>query len=145
MITTTKSTQKTMALGLRLAKKAKGGQIFALLGDLGGGKTYFTKGFAKGLGIKNIIQSPSFLLLKVYRIKKGSVKYFCHVDAYRLKEPKEVSEIGLKEYLGRKDAITVIEWADKIKRLLAPYRKTILEFTFTGKNTRTISIIKTRS
>jgi len=140
----TKSTKSTMNFGLRLAKKAKGGQILALIGDLGGGKTYFTKGFAKGLGIKKVIISPSFLLMKVYKINKKSVKYFCHVDVYRLKKPKEVLEIGLKEYLGRKDTITVIEWADKIKHILTPHQRTVLKFTFTGKNTRTISITKTR-
>lgn len=142
---TTKSTRATINFGLRLAKKAQGGQIFALKGDLGGGKTYFTKGFARGLGIKKIIISPSFLLMKIYKIKKNRVKYFCHVDAYRLKKPKEILEIGLKEYLGQKDTITVIEWADKIKNILAPYPKTVLKFIFTDKSTRTITITKTRA
>ena len=141
----TKSTKETKDFGLRLAKKAQGGQIFALIGDLGGGKTYFTKGFAKGLGIKKVIQSPSFLLMKIYTIKKGRVKYFCHVDTYRLKNPKEILEIGLREYLGQLDTITVIEWADKIKHILAPYPKTVLKFTFKDKNTRDIEITKTRS
>ena len=121
MIITSKSPLQTTKLGLKLAKKAKGGHIFSLIGDLGGGKTHFTKGFAKGLGIKNAITSPSFVLMKIYKIKKGTIKYFCHVDAYRLKRPQEIIEIGLEEYLGRGDTVVVIEWADKIKTILNPY------------------------
>ncbi len=140
MIINSKSPQQTTSLGLKLAKKAKGGQIYSLIGDLGSGKTHFTKGFAKGLEIKSTITSPSFILMKVYKINKGKIKYFCHVDAYRLKQPQEIIEVGLKEYLDRKNTITVVEWADKIKKILNPYQQQIITFLFVDKNIRQIKI-----
>ena len=134
------STQDTFNFGLNLAKKSKGGDIYALIGDLGGGKTCFTKGFAKGLGIKKNINSPSFLLMKIYKVNRPGIKNFCHVDVYRLKRPGEIIEIGVEEFLGRQDTITVIEWADKIKKLLTPYKKAEATFSFLAKNSRLIKI-----
>ena len=139
----TNSPQETANFGVKLAKNARGGEIFALIGDLGGGKTCFTKGFAKGLGVKKLIASPSFILMKVYKIRKGKIKNFCHVDMYRLKRPGEILEVGLNEYLGKLDTVTVIEWADKIKSILKPYKKTVLTFSFVDKNSRKIIIRKT--
>lgn len=138
----TNSPAATAALGGRLAKSAKSGEIFALVGDLGGGKTCFTKGFAKSLGIKRPVQSPSFVLMKIYRLKKRRLKKFCHLDAYRLKNPAELAELGLDEYLGRPGVVTVIEWADKIKKMLAGREKTTIKFLFTGQNSREIIIKK---
>lgn len=140
MIITSKSPKQTTNLGLKLAKKSKAGDIYSLIGDLGGGKTHFTKGFAKGLGLKVTINSPSFILMKVYNIKNRRAKYFCHVDAYRLKRPEEIIEIGLEEYLGREDTIVVIEWADKIKEILNSYKQHIIIFSFVDKNVRKIKI-----
>lgn len=132
------STQDTLNFGLKLAKKSKGGDIYALIGDLGGGKTCFTKGFARGLGIKKTINSPSFLLMKVYKVNRPGIKFFCHVDVYRLKRPGEIVEIGVEEYLGRPDTITIIEWADKIKKLLTPHKKAVATFSLLDKNSRLI-------
>lgn len=136
----TNSPEQTINFGLTLAKKSIGGQIYSLIGDLGGGKTHFTKGFALGLGLNSEISSPSFVLMKVYKIKHKQAKYFCHVDVYRLKRPEEILEVGLNEYLGRPDTITVIEWADKIKKILAPHRETTLHFKFLDKNKRKITL-----
>ena len=136
----TNAPEETINFGLTLAKKSSGGQIYSLIGDLGGGKTHFTKGFAMGLGLKSEISSPSFVLMKVYKIKHKQAKYFCHVDVYRLKKPGEILEVGLEEYLGRPDTITVIEWADKIKKILSPYKQNILHFKFLDKNKRKITI-----
>lgn len=137
-----KSTRDTVNLGFRLAKKSKGGQIYALVGDLGGGKTYFTKGFAKGLGLRHKIASPSFVMMKVYKLKKRGVKFFCHVDAYRLKTLRDIPEIGLLEYLGRKDTVVVIEWADRLKGIIKQYPKITLNFYFIDQNTRKIVLTK---
>ena len=134
------SPEQTMNLGLTLAKKAKGGQIYSLIGDLGGGKTHFTKGFGLGLGLKSEIASPSFILMKIYKINNKTAKFLCHVDVYRLKRPDEILEVGLNEYLGRSDTITVIEWANKIKTILSPHKQTILHFKFIDKNKRKITI-----
>ncbi|MBU0597927.1 tRNA (adenosine(37)-N6)-threonylcarbamoyltransferase complex ATPase subunit type 1 TsaE [Patescibacteria group bacterium] len=143
MIIISKSAKETEKLGLRLAKKAKGGQIYALIGDLGGGKTCFTKGFAKGLGIPYVISSPSYVLMNIFKLRGGQTKFFCHVDTYRLSVPEEIIEVGLLEHLNNKQTITVIEWADKINKILGPYKKITISFKFIDYTTRKIKITKT--
>lgn len=138
----TKSEAETKELGLKLAKKAHGGDIFALMGNLGTGKTCFTKGLAKGLGIQSPIASPTFILLKNYAVKKATIKNFCHVDVYRLNKTQDILELGLLEYLNTKDTITIIEWADKLLPLLAQFRTTFLTFTLIDSTTRIISITR---
>jgi tRNA threonylcarbamoyladenosine biosynthesis protein TsaE len=137
---TTKSPEQTRLLGLKLAKKLKKGHIFALIGDLGGGKTELTKGLAKGLGLRKMVGSPTFVLMKVHRIKKGQIRFFCHVDAYRLKKLDDLLDTGLLEFLGRTDSVVVIEWADKIKSLLRTFSKTTIHFSFRDKHTRLLTI-----
>jgi tRNA threonylcarbamoyladenosine biosynthesis protein TsaE len=140
----TSSPHATEHLGLTLAKKTKSGQIFALVGDLGGGKTVLAKGLARGFGIKKLIASPTFILMKVYKIKHHTIKYFCHIDLYRLKKPRDARDIGLPEFLGRKDVVVVIEWANKIKMLLSAYNKTLVRFVWVNNNSRAITITKTK-
>ena len=110
------------------------------MGQLGSGKTCLAKGLAQGLGIKHTVNSPTFILMNVYQPPSGKIKFFCHTDLYRLKRESELEEIGLKEYLGRPDTVTVIEWADKIPRLLKRYKTQQMEFTFIDKNIRQIKI-----
>ena len=138
MIIVSHSPLQTKRFALNLAKKLKGGQIIALIGDLGGGKTCFTKGLALGLGIKRLVASPSFVLIKIYPIRNRPFKQLCHIDLYRLKRPKDILNLGVSEFWGRKDTVCVIEWADKIKNLLLPYKKIIINFQFVDKNTRKI-------
>ena len=95
-----------------------GGQILGLTGNLGAGKTIFTKGLALGLGIKKNITSPTFVLMKVYPTKHQQIKFLVHIDAYRIKSAHDLIAIGADEYFKRADTITVIEWADKIKKIL---------------------------
>jgi tRNA threonylcarbamoyladenosine biosynthesis protein TsaE len=114
----TNSAKQTSALGKNLGKSCRGGEILALSGNLGAGKTCFTQGLAKGLGIKRIINSPTFVIMKVYNVKKNGIKKFCHIDAYRLKSADDLIAIGANEYLNRADTVTIIEWAEKIKKLL---------------------------
>ena len=141
MIFYSKSPLKTKQIALILAKKLKGGEILALEGDLGGGKTTFAKGLAKALGLKKLIASPSFLIMKVYNIKKGRIKKFCHIDVYRLKNNKEIEGLGLVDYINKKDTVTVIEWADKINKYLKKFKKITILFKFVDKNQRRISIL----
>ncbi|MDD2646568.1 MAG: tRNA (adenosine(37)-N6)-threonylcarbamoyltransferase complex ATPase subunit type 1 TsaE [Patescibacteria group bacterium] len=118
------STNETLLFGQLLAKDLRGGETLALTGDLGSGKTVLTKGLAIGLGIKNIINSPTFVLMKVYQNKKSirrpadKIKYLIHVDAYRLTSSKELMDIGLGDWFNKKNAIVVIEWADRVKNIL---------------------------
>jgi len=121
-----------------LAKKItadfKGAEVLGLIGDLGAGKTIFTQGVAEALGITEVVNSPTFVLMKVYNVssQQRAVSRLVHVDAYRLSNSQELKDIGLDEYLGRKDTIVVIEWADKVKELL-PKNSMIIEFKL-GEN-----------
>ncbi|MEK7131881.1 MAG: tRNA (adenosine(37)-N6)-threonylcarbamoyltransferase complex ATPase subunit type 1 TsaE [Patescibacteria group bacterium] len=122
----TNSQPETELVGKKLADKLKGGDILLLSGDLGAGKTSLIKGIAVGLGIKQKITSPTFTLMNVYEIgnKKLEIKKLIHIDTYRLKDEKELLEIGVEDYLGRPDTICAIEWPEKISGLLKN-RKTI--------------------
>ncbi|MCD6471107.1 tRNA (adenosine(37)-N6)-threonylcarbamoyltransferase complex ATPase subunit type 1 TsaE [bacterium] len=133
----TKSKKQTFNLGKKLAKELKGGKVIALSGELGTGKTVFTKGLANGLGIKKHITSPSFVLMKVYTVspppegglgggKEGEIEYFVHIDAYRVKNAQELIDIGILDYFNRPDCVCAIEWADKIKKILPKKRIDIL-------------------
>jgi len=120
MITTTKSQSETEVFGKKLSAKLNGGDILLLSGDLGAGKTSLVKGIAKSLGIKHEITSPTFTLMNVYEVKgkRLKVKVFVHIDTYRLKDEKELLEIGIEDYLGKPNTICVIEWPEKISNLL---------------------------
>lgn len=114
----TKSEKETLALGEKFGKKLKGGEVIALQGNLGAGKTILTKGIAKGLGIKNIVNSPTFILMNIYDVKKSDIKQLVHVDCYRIKKPDEIVNIGLEEYYYDQDCVVIIEWPEKIKEIL---------------------------
>jgi len=117
----TLSEKQTLGLGKKIAKELKGGETIALIGELGAGKTIFTKGIADGLKIKKIITSPTFVLMKVYPIdlkKNNKIKTLCHIDAYRLNSGKDLIDIGINDYLGQKNTVTIIEWADQVEDIL---------------------------
>lgn len=109
------SIDETMALGARLAGKLKKGDCVALIGGLGSGKTIFTKGVAKGLGVKEAryVNSPTFVIIKEY---KGRMPLY-HFDLYRLDHYTALDSMNYMEYFYG-DGVTVIEWADKIRELL---------------------------
>lgn len=102
-----------------LALSLRGGEAVALSGPLGAGKTTLTQMLARCLGVPENLASPTFVLFKNYAVKKNKqgIKNFCHVDLCRLPEfgPEQ---IGFEEYLGRKDSVVIIEWAEKIKKRL---------------------------
>jgi len=116
----TRSPQETFEFAKKLARKMKGGETIGLVGDLGAGKTVFSQGFASGLGVKNKINSPTFVLMKIYNLKnqKLKIKHLCHIDAYRLKGSQNLASIGAEEYINRGDTITIVEWAERIKKIL---------------------------
>jgi tRNA threonylcarbamoyladenosine biosynthesis protein TsaE len=112
----TQSAIETKTLGQALGQTCLGGEVFYLSGDLGAGKTTFLQGLAIGLGVSGRVNSPTFNILKIYKTKKGSpVKFFCHIDAYRLTGAKDLEALGIKEILSAKDTVTAIEWAEKVK------------------------------
>ena len=108
------SVNQTLSLGKNIAGNLKGGEIILLSGSLGAGKTVLTKGIAAGLGInKNEVVSPTFVLLRVYPGKH----LLQHFDFYRIKNPQDLLALGCQEYL-YSDAVTVIEWPERLKFLL---------------------------
>ena len=110
----------------------KGGEVFALKGQLGSGKTTFVQAVGKELKIKHKITSPTFSLMNRYKINiDGQPKHLYHLDLYRTETIKEIKALGLMEFLGSPEAIVFIEWAEKMKKILP--KKTIW-ISFTGKN-----------
>ena len=131
----TKSERETIQLGKKLSRNFRGGQTVALIGELGSGKTVLIKGMAQGLGIKKIITSPTFVLMKVYKIEN-----LVHVDAYRLKSGQDLIDIGIKDWLEKPDTVTVIEWAERVKDIL-PKKTIVIKLNFgKKKNERVIEI-----
>ncbi len=122
-----KSEQQTYKIAANLSKKLKGGEVIALEGDLGAGKTAFVKGLAKAVGIKKHVTSPTFVLMKIYPSsnQQSAISNLVHVDCYRLDEPQELFYLGIEEYLNKSDTLVVIEWADKIKKYLKNFKKII--------------------
>ncbi|TSC76593.1 MAG: ATPase, YjeE family [Parcubacteria group bacterium Gr01-1014_31] len=120
----TASARETHTLGKLLAKRLHGGEVFAINGELGAGKTVLVRGLAEGLGVRHHISSPTFLLMRVYRIKdRGKkIRRFVHVDAYRVQHPSELTDIGLNEFFGKPDTVVAIEWAERVKPLLPARR-----------------------
>jgi len=112
--------------------------IIALEGELGTGKTTFVQGFARALGIKDTIQSPTFVLMKIYTLKqKKNLKRLVHIDAYRLESARELEHMGVRKIFQDKDAVVLIEWADRVKHIL-PKERITLRFKHVSPRERTI-------
>ena len=116
MVYETNSCEETYALGQQFGRAAEPGQLLALTGDLGTGKTVFTQGFADGLGITEDVCSPTFTILQVY--ESGRLPLY-HFDVYRIGDPEEMYEIGFEEYFFGQ-GVCLIEWAGLIEELLPP-------------------------
>ena len=110
----TNSPEKTFDLGRRMGADAKPGQIYTLNGDLGAGKTIFTKGMAAGLGIEEPVSSPTFTIVQEY---SGGRLPLYHFDVYRIGDPEEMEEIGYDDYFFG-EGVCLIEWAELIRELL---------------------------
>ena len=108
------SEQETFQIGVSLGEQVKSGDVLCLSGDLGVGKTVFTKGFAKGLGIQTPINSPTFTIVQEY--EEGRLPFY-HFDVYRIEDPEEMEEIGYEDYFYG-NGVCVIEWATLIEELL---------------------------
>lgn len=137
-VAVTKSALETKKFAARLAATISAPAVIALAGELGAGKTTFVQGFAKALGVKEKIQSPTFVLLKIYNIYSSSssrrhtkessrlrpnskisgVRHLVHIDCYRLNSPRDMAHVGFKNLLQDKDAVILVEWAGRIKSLL---------------------------
>ncbi len=113
-IFTVKNPEETEKLAERFAKNAEPGTVIAMNGDLGAGKTTFTKALAKGLGIEETVTSPTFNIVKEYR---GGRLPLYHFDVYRIEDPEEMYELGYEEYFYG-EGVCAVEWAEKIEELI---------------------------
>lgn len=124
------SKENTIDFACKLAPKLKSGSVICFYGDLGAGKTTFIKGLAKGLNIKETVQSPTFNIMKLYF---SGNRPLIHIDAYRLADNE--TDIGLDEYIGYEKGITVIEWPMYIEKLL-PSQIICITIEYLDENTR---------
>ena len=114
MIKESRGEQETLAFGKQMGMSAQPGEIYLLDGDLGVGKTVFTKGFAEGLGISEPVTSPTFTLIQEYG--EGRIPFY-HFDVYRIADVEEMEEIGYEDcFFG--DGVCMVEWAEQIRGLI---------------------------
>lgn len=137
---TTNSVEETMALGRRIGSQLKGGEVIALIGPLGSGKTHFVKGVAEGAGATQAkdVNSPTFVLVNEY---KGRLDIY-HIDAYRLNSVEEFERLGFDDFC-YDGSVVLIEWADKVEEAIksADYMRII--FSHAGENKRRICVENT--
>ena len=130
----TNSAAETRALGERLAKQLKAGDVILLEGELGAGKSELARGVAKGLGVQETVTSPSFTILNVY--ESGRIPLY-HFDWYRLESAEELYELGMDEYLGG-DCIALVEWPERCPDAV-PEECLVIRIKAEGENTRRIT------
>jgi len=116
-----RSPEETFRFGESLGREATPGQVYTLVGDLGVGKTLFTQGFAKGLGVEEPISSPTFTIVQEY--EEGRLPFY-HFDVYRIGDIEEMDEIGFEDYISG-DGVCLIEWANLIEEILPDERTEI--------------------
>ena len=122
VIIETENPEETFALGQKIGRAATPGQVYTLTGDLGVGKTVFTQGFAKGLGIEETVNSPTFTIIQVY--DEGRIPLY-HFDVYRIGDPEEMYEIGYEDYFFG-EGVCLIEWSKLIEELIPSDAATVL-------------------
>lgn len=151
MIKISKSPQETKEFAQMLLKTLKGGEILGLVGNLGTGKTVFVQGLAEALSIKEVVNSPTFVLMKSYKINRARInipnlKKLIHIDAYRLESFNQLKEIGAEEYLNNKECLVVVEWADRVKEIGGYQNYIEIKFKEGGDdNQRIIEILGTKT
>ena len=135
------STEETKQLAKKIAKKLKSKDVLALYGELGTGKTTFTRFLVDALGIEARVQSPTFILARAYKTENSSakIKKVNHLDLYRLKSKEEVADLGLKEYFNQPKSMSIIEWPELAEDYL-PERTVTIKFKDLGENKRKINV-----
>lgn len=138
-------------MGEKIANTLKGGEVFALVGELGSGKTTFVQGLAKGLGINRRIISPTFIIVRKYNIplvhQPKGIKYFYNIDLYRFETEiekeikKEVANLGIEEIWSHLENVVAIEWAEKIRNII-PKRAVWIKFEDLGGDRRRIRVLE---
>jgi tRNA threonylcarbamoyladenosine biosynthesis protein TsaE len=137
-----KSLEETSAIAkyfLETLEKGSTGTVVALRGDLGAGKTAFSQAIGEMLGVKGIMQSPTFVIEKIYEIDFNGFTHLIHIDAYRLDRKEELLHLGWQEIISRPENLILIEWPERVEEIIPVYAKKI-NFQFVDETTRDIEI-----
>lgn len=135
---TSKSVSETHKIAENLLKNLNNTNLLCLYGELGAGKTTFVQGLAKGLGIKKRVISPTFVMMREYKISSCLILY--HIDLYRVESENDLKSIDLEELWSDSKNLVVIEWAEKIKPIL-PKKRIDVKFSYVSQSKREIEII----
>lgn len=136
----TKELARKFVDALTQSEQSDKAAVVALDGDLGSAKTTFSQFVGEALGVRGAIQSPTFLIEKIYELHDKPWKHLIHIDAYRLDKPEELLHLGWQEMISRKDNLILVEWASRVESILPP--DTIhVAFEFIDENTREIEIL----
>lgn len=130
----TRSAEETVELGRKIGTVLKPNDVIALIGDLGAGKTTIIQGIAAGLGVKDYVTSPTFVIINEY---EGRLPFY-HVDLYRLDEGLEIDDLGIEEYFSR-GGVCVIEWAERLGKML-PKNSEKIEIKIVSEQERDICV-----
>ena len=135
------SQQQMIDLGKKIASDFKGGDIVLLYGDLGAGKTTLTKGIASYFEINDVV-SPTFTLMQEYTLQKtkANCRKLVHIDTYRLENEEDLIEIGAEDYLGDENTVCVVEWPEKLTKLLSDKKVIKIMIEHDGEDGRIIKI-----
>lgn len=104
------SVEETKKIAADFAALLKGGEVIALEGEIGAGKTTFTQGLAAALGVEDLARSPTFTVMNIYPTGHRPIEKIVHIDSYRLRTPEDILNLGLEEWIGQKDSVVLIEW-----------------------------------
>ncbi len=142
METTLRSLKETQAEAEKVirslaANPSRYATVLALYGDLGSGKTAFTKGIARALGVENEVTSPTFVIEKIYALAHPTFDRLIHIDAYRLERPEELRALGWNDVVADPRNLIVVEWADRVEPLI-PKDARRFRFAFVDETTRTL-------
>ena len=132
------SEEATLELGVRVASRLSWGQTLALYGDLGAGKTVFSRGIARGLGVTEAITSPTFTIVQEYRLPERH--FLFHLDMYRIDNEEAALAFGIEDFLFAPDAVTVVEWPERIKGLLPEEETLFVSLEHKGEELRQITL-----
>lgn len=144
-IITTKSAEQTAAFAEKFTKDFSGNPsgdratTLCLYGELGAGKTTFSQGFAKGLGIRERLLSPTFIIVRRYDLPRQLGNYFYHIDLYRLQTEDDLKELGFDEMFGESGSFVIIEWAEKLAENL-PQNRIDIWFSIDEKGRHQITV-----
>ncbi|HBP00394.1 MAG: ATP/GTP hydrolase [Candidatus Uhrbacteria bacterium GW2011_GWF2_41_16] len=137
------SSEETQKIAADFVSQLHGGETIALEGNLGSGKTTFVQGIARALGITNLVCSPTFTVLQSYKTNHETIHELIHIDAYRLRKPEDILNLGLEDWMGRDDVVLFIEWPQIVSgvHLESDYEIQFSEADSSGSRTITIQSI----